>query len=471
MIYVFIVFFLFGLSAYGHTATRTAASCSSADINTEIGLASTGDTVIVPAGNCTHSSTASCGGISSVLCIDKGITLRGSGVGVTNLTYNLTGRGVRVTTTDAWAIQGFSFIEGASAPSLLIQIAANAPSWRINDNDFTDITNTTISIEVATYGVIDSNAFLYTGTGGVDTRMYEEDGTDTQGHNSWQTPYAFGGANAVFIENNLFSAGTATNGTSIADTFSGGRSVIRYNRLIDRNVGSHGTDSGGRRAPSGREVYKNYITNTGAMSRAVNNRGGPYVVWGNTVAGTYNDMTHLNIHRCFEDFPGSWESCDGTNWKICSDDFDRACTADIDCAAGTCSYQFCSGNRDILCNSDATCSAASAGTCSAFLDDNSVSPPICRDQPGIRGGGQERFGTYSWSNTYCGSGTSCTPVADAGDIAVPVGNVDCNQQTVLQSGVDYFNDTQLSGYVPYAYPHPLRQADTLRGGTITGGSQ
>lgn len=69
-------------------ATITAASCSTAHIQTAVDSAVSGDIVNVPAGSCTWTST--------VNIVSKNITLRGAGVGNTVITAANGTIGIRV---------------------------------------------------------------------------------------------------------------------------------------------------------------------------------------------------------------------------------------------------------------------------------------------------------------------------------------------------------------------------------------
>src|SRR6185295_13960607 len=60
-----------------YASTTTTASCSVADVSAAITSASRGDTVLVPAGSCTWSSS---------LTITKGLKLQGAGIGSTVIT-------------------------------------------------------------------------------------------------------------------------------------------------------------------------------------------------------------------------------------------------------------------------------------------------------------------------------------------------------------------------------------------------
>src|SRR3990172_7120909 len=71
---VFIIIFSFILlSGSGQAATYTATTCSDSDVKSAISIASSGDTVLVPAGSCEWSA-------SSPVAINKSITLQGNGI-------------------------------------------------------------------------------------------------------------------------------------------------------------------------------------------------------------------------------------------------------------------------------------------------------------------------------------------------------------------------------------------------------
>jgi len=67
------------LTRSSSAAVRNAASCAKADVQAAVTSAVNGDTVTIPAGNCTWSST---------LTINKGITLQGAGTNATTITQN-----------------------------------------------------------------------------------------------------------------------------------------------------------------------------------------------------------------------------------------------------------------------------------------------------------------------------------------------------------------------------------------------
>src|SRR5262245_7791446 len=89
-------------------ATRNAASCSSADVQSAINAAVAGDTVAVPAGNCTWTT--------KVTISNKALTLNGAGIGATNITDGI-GGALDVdgaSSANFVTVGGFTFIKSAN---------------------------------------------------------------------------------------------------------------------------------------------------------------------------------------------------------------------------------------------------------------------------------------------------------------------------------------------------------------------
>jgi len=82
IIIIFLLAVFFSMIIYGKcfAATVDAASCSQDDVQTAIDSAIRGDTVKIPAGSCTWTSS---------LSITKSITLQGAGIGSTTFTRSI----------------------------------------------------------------------------------------------------------------------------------------------------------------------------------------------------------------------------------------------------------------------------------------------------------------------------------------------------------------------------------------------
>ena len=271
-------------------ATVNAASCSRADVAAAISTASYGDTVVVPAGSCTWSSS---------LTITKGITLQGAGAGATTirsaagsnsylLVYNPDSNSI--SSDRAFKLTGFTFdMNNASGG---VHVMSNSPNMamtklQIYSNVFTNTGGNGTSTDLACiqigepgqiYGVIYSNAFTNCKTTTENYGGYE---------NSWNNfTFTFGGADNLYYEDNTFSGNSA-----FFYGGHGGRYVARFN-TISFNSSTyevvwdvHGNQPGGVYATMGCEIYRNAITSNHGTA-ILDHRGGKCMVWDNTITGS-----------------------------------------------------------------------------------------------------------------------------------------------------------------------------------------
>src|SRR5262249_35179905 len=140
-------------------ATITAATCGSADVAKALNSASEGDTVAIPAGQCTWTANVS---------TSKRLTIQGAGPGQTIITD-----GVNKSGSPA---QAFVWIVPDTGPSRMtgiewrgngvtatgignIQISGTASQFRMDHNKF--VPNGTASVYIWGYvrGVVDHNTF------------------------------------------------------------------------------------------------------------------------------------------------------------------------------------------------------------------------------------------------------------------------------------------------------------------------
>ena len=275
---------LFFLACTAWGATRQASSCAVDAVRSAINAAAQGDTVTVPAGNCSWSG----------LTLSKPVRLQGAGIGQTNIT--LTGKQFHYETS-VWYHSRFR-----------LQLLENR-GWKrkqrfnhhraleerrtryLEDNDFTISSSGLFRIEVAGGVIIAKNSF----TGGWDDFLSQiKDDNDCE--NSWSTPDTLGNRDTTgklnhYIENNTFYGGT-NQGIDADDS---SRVVYRYNNLTYSSFNSHGWDT----SPVGVrhfEVYKNTFRYPGGSSQIANQswaiwiRGGSGVIFENqidNIAGSY----------------------------------------------------------------------------------------------------------------------------------------------------------------------------------------
>jgi hypothetical protein len=282
---------------------------------------------------------------------------------------------------------------------------------------------------------------------------------------SWKADSSLGTGNALFIEDCIFNFPEDVRNDIAIDAYGGARYVLRYNTFVNCYTGHHGMDSGGYLSPILFEWYNNKYTSTSNMKApwAVGViRGGTGVIHDNTYASTYvgKGIILQNFRSCCSgNYPCShWKGCGEGQYKLCSNlnldgnvvigGYMVACNVDADCGvvAGVCNRMFCSNNPDILCT-EGDNSPCGSGTCTRYLDGEGTNGYPCRDQIG-RGSNQVLQPLYAWNNM-------------AGSYSVPLwvdSDSDCAGRTgnIIQRGRDFYDNTSLSGYTTFTYPHPLR---------------
>jgi len=277
-----------GLAGAASANTIMASNCSQAGVQVAIDRALTGDTVTVPPGNCTWTSTVS---IPST----KKIMLRGAGINSTVITVNPTGTAVNMTKSGS-RLTGFTFMEGG--------IRVDGSGWRIDhcklqfstwSDGITagsfDTVNGAHPIGVIDNCILNNMRVLVTGT----NYMLVENGTQ---HNFWTRPLGLGSNNAVFVENCEFNG--VSGSINAIDANYGGRYVFRYNTVNDMYIEAHSVQ-GDNRAVRSWEIYNNTFNQVSkAMWVPMFLRGGTGVVFNNTLTGTWTSPAIAldNIRSC-----------------------------------------------------------------------------------------------------------------------------------------------------------------------------
>ena len=376
-------------------ATITARSCSNSDIQSAINSASSGDTVSVPAGNCTWTDSVS---IPST----KGITIQGAGIGMTNIVLGPTTAGFMLAVGDKslYRITGFTmrstgpgggFGPGSCTgdPININGVDGNLPTtfrsnFRIdNIRIYSDPQQTThygaICVSKMVYGVID-----HVSIDGIGRGWFFEDGFNAEpaywGDHSWTIPLDPGGPLNVYVEDSTYSCSIPSyNYCQVYDGRAGGRVVFRHNTVTNGWIEPHAphTDS---RGILYQEIYKNTFTSaSGETWMSARLRGGTGVIYDNTVTDP-----------------------DG-------------------------------GNQFYV---------ETMGACWNEPNFPCTSYP-CIDGLG-RGPNQVLTPVYGWGNTLNGSPTNLITYAS------------CEKgHTIVQENRDFYN-TKKPGYTAYTYPHPLQ---------------
>lgn len=276
--------------------TITAASCSSSDVMASIVSASAGDVVVVPPGVCTWAST---------ITISKGITLQGSGIGVTTIVGNTSSTLVSYNPAspelnETFRLTGFT-LNGGSAAITVLRVTNSSKTAIISniridhnriENSSTGASSQGVLVDRMVYGVVDHNEILN------NASAFRILGYDDY---SWADPLLVGSARSLYIEDNVISGLTAINGGYVIISSSGARWVFRYNTVDvsgtgDPIIDAHGNLpdttcawAGYNRGVVGIEVYENTFNNFNRTSgRIIDIRSGTAIVFNNSINGSVN---------------------------------------------------------------------------------------------------------------------------------------------------------------------------------------
>jgi len=362
------------LLAAGHMegATVEAKSAAIADIKSAIAAAGEGDTVIVPAGETSWTST---------LVITKGITLQGA----TRIDGNLNSpvitdktvilddvtrqnrthpqakqqqglpqrptvvssgrqsirgqRGAaarlngtadpntghmpamivaRLKPNQLFRLTGFTFKYGSVttyAQNGGVHLMGTCPSARIDHCHFDQLyANPFIMTRGQIYGVVDHCVFDERPRALTFQVYHDGWGGHTHGNGSWADNSYFGSEKFLFIEDNTFrnANGYKSNGV---DSYGGARYVARHNYLVDTPIGGHGTESSGRfRGVRAVEIYNNTFLWSLVDPRG-QLRSGTMLQFDNVWTGREDPRsksTRLTCYRQFRPFP-LWGGANGNN--------------------------------------------------------------------------------------------------------------------------------------------------------------
>ena len=231
----------------GRSNAIPAASPSLVDVSTAIAAANAGDTIVVPAGSATWSSS---------LNVTKGISIIGAGIGntiITGTSSRLISFNPDATTRTnqlMFRISGFTF--GGSSLSAVIALSESNSqvipirNIRIDNNRFENSTGYPIDVSGNFWGVIDSNQFAGNLAFSV---MGNED-------SSWKTfyPVVYGTADNLYFEDNTFSGSKEF----YFNSGHGGRWAFRHNTSTATAMGNPLFDQHGCQDFLGGEAYNVY---------------------------------------------------------------------------------------------------------------------------------------------------------------------------------------------------------------------
>ena len=441
-------------------ATINATSCSKAGVTMAYNAASNGDTIVVPAGNCSSSNVW-----TSALTISKQVTIQGAGIDTTIIglsgngpVFRIYANNVRLTgftfdcknqdTTD----QGFVQI-GTTSSTTACDNVYTIVDFRVDHNRFINCAPSPLPSDGVTgwsaisasgyvYGVIDNNTFDNCNGECLDIGA---DGTGNKPSSplSLARSLEYGGyANGtIYIEDNTWNYNTAINpgdygAENAIDGNSGSRWVMRYNTFniasnsrVQAIISNHETCAtrscdGATQGDVGSlmmEIYGNKVYNSGGsgfgFGEFVTQRGGRALVYSNTIYTKDSDDSNIvrlsnlrSYHR-----PG-------------------------------CNAQTARGYSQYCHESDGS------GLITEGLQGGNLVFGSCLEQIN---------NSYVWGNKTVGG-------ADKNGVGILTGTAPDYSLSDIQSYAQrpqnwqYRNDGTAYSYTPYPYPHPLRgESQTL----------
>lgn len=253
--------------------TYPAASASRADVAAAVALASSGDTVTIPAGAANWTSP---------ITLPDGVKIVGAGMWQTILT-NAAGAGIFILNDFTW-VEGITMIaNGGNTSSTFHSIAGTniviKDVWfdcAINWNGSALLAIRDTQHNIIPNGVMENCVF-------VDTRCLFESPYFNGMHTRWAQPTRFGYQDTWYIQNSKFT--NVNWGQNVIDANYGGSYVIRSNTFHNCAPSSHGIQSFNSRGPRKTEVYENLFTG-GAQPNTMSVGAGTSLFWNNTCSDT-----------------------------------------------------------------------------------------------------------------------------------------------------------------------------------------
>jgi len=426
-----------------------ASSCNAGDINLAIGMATDGQTVVVPSGECELTTSVS-------VPKSKGITIQGAGIGSTIITDSVSGTGaivLNVANGNALSrVTAMTIIQTGVMKDTLtgsVQVTASADAenaFRVDHIYFANNVSRGIGVRNQQHeltGVIDHNTFdSPTEADGGNSQSVAVMGANPQQSAGFARPYEPGSSKYIFFEDNLVTRPVPHDG--VVEGYGGARFVVRFNAINGATQGTHGADSGNYRGTHSFEVYRNTFGPCDDCARTITMRSGAWMIFDNVIDSNHGDFHLRNLRSGGSYNGGVWGFCNGSN--------------PVDGNDGPSGYP-------------------------------------CLDQVGhiftvATDGTNTLVGAYAWGNTKGGSLHAATPQTSDiqeerdfydedttfdGKTGVGVGTLAARSATCV-TGVGYWATDQgswnTSGadgvlykctapntwtlyYTPYAYPHPL----------------
>lgn len=280
--------------------TVTASGDITSALQSAISSASDGDYIAITAGSCS---------LSAITINDKNITIKGAGIGVTNITAQ-GGLGQWLTNGSAhptWRLSGMTLTGTGQIVPLTIwanQSATWRGPFRIDHVHFNYPSGgASVYIFGPIYGLIDHCTFTSSYESAVLTglELDSEDGlsiSNLKGAYAASLAFQPGGAQNLYIEDCIFD-GSSGQGIAATDTgYSGARLVFRHNTCINATMYSHWTSAGSLNTQWW-EVYNNTFSwDKGQDMYPMRiHGGGTGLIYNNTFTGFPNMFIHVGEGR------------------------------------------------------------------------------------------------------------------------------------------------------------------------------
>ena len=222
-----------------YNSAINAASCSQANVQTAINSASDGDTVVVPGGACTWTTTL------TPPC--HSWTLQGNGANIT--INNSGGSGISVSSCSGKAVRitGFTFgVQAVGAGGVINISGGTGLSFRIDHNTFQSSPNwgryLWDNVPCAAPGCVLDHNTITNVAALIYAQLPSDGGDDFAGATQWQQGMVFDNGSEVYFEDNSFTFNNFFS-NDMMDCGNGGRYVFRHNTVVGNSVFSHGYDS------------------------------------------------------------------------------------------------------------------------------------------------------------------------------------------------------------------------------------
>ena len=317
-------------SASDLAPTGQPPDCQQMSVMAAIDQAADGDTITIPAGQCTIANGTAWRASASV---SKRLKIQGAGIDTTTiqdnrdqaavdfprfeakqiLTWNVPSTGLSTMSGITWQGYGGSRSSpfGPQLGMLSFTGDGSHKLFRLHHMKFVPRGTANAAAGFITsglFGVVDHiTCDLLVGQAPCHyTYLDSYQGIGASGDNSWATASTMGTDQAMYFEDNQYLAVASAFFQFAADSLGGARVVYRHNTVRNTDIASHGTDSDGRlrRGVRHSEIYNNqfYIDagNTG-LTFATGLRGGTGVLFENTItvdpAGTLSGLGDLSVFR------------------------------------------------------------------------------------------------------------------------------------------------------------------------------